>query len=393
MIRNATQLPKQGSFFDIGSQLDEKHPLIALAEKIDWGCIEKELSQFYSTEKGRPGKPIRLMSGLLMLKQLYDYSDEMLVSQWVMNPYFQRFCGAIGFQTQLPCDSSELSKFRSRIGSVGVEVIFAQSLKLHGNAVEEKIVLVDTTVQEKAITYPTDSKLAIKIINRLNKLAKHNGVKQRRTYIKEVKELRLNCRHFRHVKKRAKAKKALKRLRTIAGALMRELARKLPEATEVEQQENFKLYQKVLSQSPKDKNKIYSLHATDVYCIGKGKDHVAYEYGKKASIVMTQKSQLIIGVESHDEHMHDSKTLKPALDAAHRNRHKKIKMAVVDRGYRGAQKYVAEEGIEVLLPKPPLKKDNAYQRDKKRKLCRNRAAIEPVIGHLKHSFRLNEKLA
>ena len=235
------------------------------------------------------------MCGLLILKQLYNLSDESVVSQWKQNPYYQVFCGETSFQNTLLCHSTELVKFRQRLGKAGIEKLLSLSVALHGDASEETTVLVDTTVQEKAITYPTDSKLAIKSINRLNKLAKSEGVKQRRTFVKEVKALRLACRHFRHVKR------------------------------------------------PQDKNKIYSLHESDIYCVGKGKDHKMYEYGRKASVVSTVDSQVIVGVESHDEHIHDSKTLSSALASANGNRKTAIELAVV---------------------------------------------IEPLIGHLKHDFRL-----
>lgn len=164
-------------------------------------------------------------------------------------------------------------------------------------------------MQEKNITYPTDSKFAITIINRLNKLAKANGIKQRRTYVKEVKSLRLACRNFNHPKRRKAARKALKRLRVIAFKLMRELQRRLSPAVLTAQEANFALYTKVLTQQPKDKNKIYSLHEPQVYCVGK--DHKPYEYGAKASIVTTLKSAIIVGFASHDKHEHDSKCLKP----------------------------------------------------------------------------------
>lgn len=387
MLSSSPNTHPQTSLFDIVSQLDSRHPLLALGESLDWDSLEENFAPLYS-HLGRSAKPIRLMCGLLILKQLHNLSDESVVEQWQMNPYYQVFCGATEFQTQLPCHSSELVKFRGRIGVDGVKLIFGLSVSLHGTLAEEKTVLVDTTVQEKAITYPTDSKLLIKIINRLNKLAKVQGVKQRRTFVKEVKSLRLACRHFRHVKRRAKARKALKRLRTIAGILMRELTRKLPESILEQEQERFSLYQKVIDQRRHDKNKVYSLHESDVYCVGKGKDHKQYEYGRKASIVSTKDSNIIVGVASHDEHVHDSKTLKSALESVQAYRDKPIKLAVVDRGYRGARKHLPK-AIDILLPAPPLKRDNAYQRQKKRILCRKRAAIEPIIGHLKHDYRLS----
>jgi len=289
------------------------------------------------------------------------------------------------FQTLPPCHSTELVKFRQRIGESGAKQLLGLSITLFGEAAEEETVLVDTTVQKKAITYPTDSKLAIKIINRLNKLAKKHGIKQRRTFVKETKGLRLACRHFRHVKRRGKAKKALKRLRTIAGILLRELQRKLPENVMHAEAERFSLYERVLAQKPKDKNKIYSLHEPAIYCVGKGKDHKPYEYGHKASIVSTLNSQVIIGVASHNEHTHDSRTLKTALEEAEHFRESPIALAVVDRGYRGAKNRV---NAVVLLPDPPLKRDTTQQQQIKRRLCQRRAAIEPIIGHLKQDYRL-----
>lgn len=385
MLTKSPSDSAQTSFFDIINQLDDTHPLLALSHAIDWYLLEQEFAPLYSS-KGRKAKPIRLMTGLLMLKQLYDLSDEAVVEQWQMNPYYQAFCGESSFQTSPPCHSTELVKFRQRLGVEGVNRLFALSVALHGEAAEEPVVLVDTTVQEKAITYPTDSKLAIKIINRLNKLAKLHGIKQRRTFVKEVRELRLTCRHFRHVKRRGKAKKALKRLRTIAGILLRELQRKLPQEILKQEEERFQLYQRVLEQQPKDKNKIYSLHEPDAYCVGKGKDHKPYEYGQKASVVTTLDSQVIVGVVSHKKNEHDSKTLKSALDHAEQCRQTPIETAVVDRGYRGSKRTV---DAEVILPSPPLKRDSTQERNRKKTLCRRRSAIEPIIGHLKQDYRLS----
>ncbi len=151
-------------------QLDPSDPLLKLAAAIPWQEFEESFSIHYTATTGAPSKPIRLMIGLLILKQLENLSDESVVLQWKRNPYYQAFCGMKEFQQKLPCHSTELVHFRKRIGAEGMEQIFRMSVGLHGESALEDVVHVDTTVHEKNITYPTDSKLAIKIINRLNKI-------------------------------------------------------------------------------------------------------------------------------------------------------------------------------------------------------------------------------
>ena len=178
----------------------------------------------------------------------------------------------------------------------------------------------------------------------------------------------------------------MKRLKTITGILIRDLSRNMSQKQLKKYQESFDLFLKVSSQKQKDSGKIYSLHEQHIYAIAKGKDHKKYEYGTKASIVMTKKSGIIIGVAAHKTNEHDSKTLKVALASANTNRTKPIKEAICDRGYRGVKKV---DSTAICIPGTPLKRDTKYQREQKRKKFRRRAAIEPVIGHLKSDHRLS----
>ena len=379
-----------GSLMDM---LDSKDPLVVLADTIKWSKFEDEFAQYYSKE-GRPAKPIRLMVGLLLLKQLENLSDENVVIAWKRNPYFQYFCGFSDFQTALPCHSTDLVYFRNRIGKKGFEFIFKHSIEIHSNEnLNESQVIADTTIQESNLTYPTDGKLAIKIINHLHKIVKVENIKLRRSYIKEIKQHRINLRFFRHPKKIIKAKASMKRLRTIAKTILRDIDRKFGDNLELHNKyaTKFYLYIRVLLQEKNTKNKIYSLHEIDAYAVNKGKDHKGYEYGTKASVVTTKNSGIIVGVSAHRENEHDSKTLKLALENTISNlRSKTINEVICDRGYRGSKQIIInnETVIDISIPSNQQKKDTPEQINIKKEKFRRRAAIEPIIGHLKSDHRM-----
>ena len=362
-------------------QLNPNHELYLLTQDIDWDYFDTEFAKFYS-DKGRPAHPIRLMSSLLILKAIYNLSDERLVEEhWEMNVYFQYFGGATVQRWGQPCAASDLVHFRHRIGEEGIEKILKHSIDKHGKDGKDKHVSIDSTPQEKNITYPTDSKLAKKIIEHCVKKAKKSNITLRRSYTRTSKQLLRDTYNGTHPKRRKKANAAKRKLKTIARRLVRELERKLPEGNYTTELE---LYKKVLAQEKNSKQKIYSLHQPDVYCMSKGKAHKKYEYGCKASVVLTQNTGIIVGAMTHTTNLYDGHTLEPVLNQVERLTNKVPKTATVDRGYKGKQNI---GNTKIQMPKPPLKKDNVYQKRKKRKHHRRRAAIEPIISHLKHDHR------
>ncbi len=368
----------------LAEQLDPRQPLKQLADTLPWSEFEQAFGKHYSAE-GRPAKPVRLMVGLLLLKQLFNQGDETVVAAWVQNPYWQYFCGMSDFQWQVPCDPSDLVYFRDRIGEAGMQRILQVSAQLHGDQAQEAEVVVDTTVQEKNITYPTDTKLAHKIIRRCWKLADRHGVKLRRRYRKAVRQCVMAQRWRRDPKKRKAAHRALRKMKVIAGRLIRELERKLPEAVREDHRGNFTLYRRVLKQQPSDQDKIYSLHEPQVYCLSKGKEHKKYEFGSKASVVMTKTAGVIVGAMAHAVNLYDGDALRPALEQTKAITGRQPARAIVDRGYRGRKEV---EGTEVLLPGKPKPGQSKSVSAKMRARFRRRAAIEPVISHLKHQYRL-----
>ncbi len=249
--------------------------------------------------------------------------------RWEMNPYFQYFGGFDSLQWGQPCAATDLVHFRKRIGEEGVEKLLKHSIELHGKDAKDKHVSVDTTVQEKRITYPTDAKLHKMIVDSCISIAKQEGINLRRSYVRTTKNLVRDTYHGTHPKRRKKANAAKRKLKTIAGRLVRELDRKLPHQ---QKEVTLALFKRVLTQEKCSKNKIYSLHEPDVYCIAKGKAHKKYEYGCKASVVLTQNTGIIVGAMSFEENIYDGHTLDAVLKQTQLLTGNYPKTATVDRG-------------------------------------------------------------
>lgn len=386
-MKSSSPNEQQKSFLyqGLAEMLNPQEPLFQLTKKIDWTELEKEFAKYY-INFGRPAKPIRLMVSLLILKQLYNLGDETVVERWVQNPYYQYFSGEKDFQWKFPVEPSDFVHFRKRIGEEGVKKILEISIRLHGKEAMETEVVVDTTVQEKNITFPTDAKLHKKIIAQCRKIAAEEGIEQRQSYKRTVKKLIMLQRFRNHPKNKKTANAAARKLKTIAGRVVRELERKLTtEAQKQKYAEKLELYTRILRQKKNDKEKVYSLHEPKAYCISKGKEHKKYEFGSKGSIVTTKQSGIIVGAYSLEKNDYDGHTLPKALDQCEELRGERPRVVIVDRGYRGKSK-IGE--TEILIPKPPKKDASEYEKKKARARFRRRAAIEPIIGHLKTDYRL-----
>ena len=378
---NTSQL----SFLQPGlkEQLSNKHPLYLLAERINWALFEESFKKHYKENFGRPAKPIRLMTALLMLKHIRNLSDESVVEQWGENAYYQYFSGEQVFTAKAPCEASELVHFRNRIGAEGVELILKESIRINGKSGKEDKASIDTTVQEKNITYPTDSKLHRKIIKKCTAIAGKEGIELRQSYSRTLKKLGIDQRFRNHPKNGAKARKADKKVKTIAGRLVRELKRKLPAES---YNDELELFERVLKQRRQDKNKVYSLHEPEVVCISKGKEHKKYEFGSKVSITVTQNSGVIIGALNIPGNDYDGHTLDAALEQQQRLTDHKLKEVFVDRGYRGRKEVL---GTVIHTPKTFSNKLTGYRKNQLKEGFSNRAGIEPKIGHLKADHRLS----
>ena len=367
----------------LDGQIDLKHPLIKLGERMDWAALDDALAPTLpQAGGGRPALPVRLMAGLIYLKHANNLSDEDTCWRWLENPYWQYFTGEVYFQTRLPCDPSSLTRWRQRLGEAGMEELLAQTIATARvmkavTARDLDRVIIDSTVQEKVIAFPTDSRLLEVGRRKLVLVSQREGMSLRQTYEREGASLSRQAGRYAHARQFKRMRGAIKRQRTILGRLIRDIERKLSTVSEAGQAALrvwLERATRLMTQKVKDKNKLYALHAPEVECISKGKARNPYEFGVKVGLAVTAKQGLIVGARSFPGNPYDGDTLAEQIEQAGILSGRQPKVAIVDLGYRGR----TVEGTEIL------------HRGKAKRLTRRqwgwikrRQAIEPIIGHVK----------
>jgi IS5 family transposase len=380
------------------SRLDQvinmNHALVKLARTIDWGFLEEKFGAVYNDGPGQPPLPTRLMAGLAILKHSYNFSDEVVCELWLENPYYQYFCGEEFFQHRLPLDRSSMTHWRNRMGEERLQALVQESLAVATKTGALKPgdlarVIVDTTVQPKNITFPTDAKLLNRAREKLVKLAKKLGVELRQSYTRVGKFALIQHQRYAHAKQFKRANRALRTLKTYLGRVIRDIARKTEGDPRLEAAfaHLLSLAWRVRAQERGQRGpKIYSLHAPEVECIGKGKAHKPYEFGVKVSVATTLKhskgGQFVVHAQALPGNPYDGHTLAGVIPAIEQLVGNTIERLHADAGYRGHNA-------------PPDYKFRIYTSKQKRRVTpqikremKRRAAVEPVIGHLKEEHRM-----
>ena len=371
--------------------LNPEHPLYVLANQIDWRQFDLAIDGCYADELGRPGVNTRLMVGLMYLKYAFSESDESLVARWVENPYWQYFCGLNYMQHDPPVDSSMMSKWRKRVGAERLEKLLEATihtaLKMKALKPQElQQVNVDTTVQEKAVAFPTDARLYQKMRIALVRRAKALNLPLRQSYRFVGKKTLFWQHRYAHARQMKRAAKMTRKLKTLLGRVVRDIERKARKIrgkiVDEPLRELLILAHRLLAQERDSKNKLYSVHAPEVECIAKGKAHKRYEFGCKASIAATSKSNWIVGAQALHGNPYDGHTLAGAIEQIERLTSKTPQDVVVDKGYQG-HNYTGGALVHVVRT-IPKKATRAVRR-----MLKRRAAVEPTIGHLKSDNRLS----
>lgn len=407
----------------LDQMIDLRHPLVVLACRMPWQELEASIAHLFAravragrniedvdlfggvakvvgagvSAAGRPRLPLRLMISLLYLKHAFNESDEGVVERWAETPTWQYFSGMDYFEHRWPCDPTLLVRFRQVLGEEGVEALLQQTinvaltLKLISKA-SLATVIVDSTIQHKAIAYPTDAKMLETARTKLVAAAKDQGIELKQTFAREGRRLSFKAGRYAHARQYRRMRRTLRRQRTIVGRLQREIERKLSplgQAAREALQGTLSKAKRVFVQTKGKKTdgqpKLYSWHAPEVHCFSKGKARTPFEFGAKVGIAVTAKGNLIVGARAFSGAPFDGHTLQEQIEQATillQDSGTKPATAVVDLGYRGVE-----------ADNPGL---NITHRGKAKgltpagiKLVKRRNAIEPVIGHLKANHRMD----
>ena len=381
------------------SRLDQiinmKHELVRLAQVIDWPVLEARFGSVYSDGPGMPPLPTRLMAGLAILKHTFDLSDEEVCARWVENPYFQYLCGEEFFCHEPPFDRSSMTRWRQRMGEERISALLSESLSIAVRTgamkpQDTRRVIVDTTVQPKNVMFPTDAKLIHRARERLVRLARKTGLDLRQTYVRVGKRALIKHQRYAHAKQYKRANRALRTLKTYLGRTIRDIERKSAGNEDLERVFRWPLYQAsaVLEQRQRQRGrKIYSLHAHEVECIGKGKAHAPYEFGVKASIATTlnrsKGGQFALHAKALPGNPYDGHTLASVIPDMERTIGNQIDRILADAGYRGHNASDSHR-FRVFTAGQKRRVTPAIKRQ-----MRRRSAIEPVIGHIKAEHRMD----
>ena len=372
--------------------IDLSHPLARLAREIDWGFLDGRFRSVCRAGPGQPPLPTRLVAGLLILKHLHDLSDEVLCARWLENPYYQFFCGEESFQHRLPFERSSLTRWRQRLGEAQLTALLQESLSIahKSGALATKDlehVAVDTTVQPKNVTFPTDARLMHKAIVMLGREARKHDVPLRQSYVRVAKRAALMAGRYAHAKQFKRHNRELRFLRNRLGRLVRDIQRKIEDDKELKE-----VFAIVLSRADQIRHqrqrqrgwKLYSLHAPEVECIGKGKARAPYEFGCKVSVATSvtkpKGGQFVLHAEALHGNPYDGHTLGPVVAEMQKLTGVEARRIHVDKGYRG---HNYPHKFRVWTSGQVRRVTKAIRRE-----MRRRAAVEPVIGHLKAEHRM-----
>lgn len=370
---------------DLEQLIDMNHSLVRLGRGIEWSSFEESLGSTYHPSQGAPGISTRLMVALHYLKYQHDLSDEDVVAAWVENPYWQHFSGMKNFEHRAPIDASSMTRWRKRLGDAGAEQMLRTTIET-GIAMgvirpaDLKRVNVDTTVQTKAIRFPTDARLYQRMRERLVKAARAEGLTIKQSYEHVGRRLLMQSSRYAHARQMKRARGCTRKLKTHLGRIVREIERQV-ETPSNKLAELLQTARRIHAQQQHDKNKIYSVHEPEVQCIAKGKAGKKYEFGNKVSVAVSSRGGWFVGAQSFTGNPYDGHTLAEQMKQVERVIGKRVGEAHVDMGYRG---HDYQGAVRVHIDKRRRGRTSpALWRWMKR-----RAAVEPSIGHLKNEHRL-----